>query len=342
MKTTGNSWLVKLFIEANIFAIFVMSWDILSGYTGQENFGHHFFVGVGAFLIGLFTVAFVKPATVDGVQMAAILGFKLPSYLLIIFAGILAALFGVFLGIPCLKLSGPFLALATLSMGLIFHEFVDKILPGLSPMLKAHTTEGIRSIPKLVSSQYTFYYLLLGVLLVSLVLIYTFSRSHYGLVLRAIKEDEPAAKAMGISTTFYKVATFSMAAFFAGVAGAFMAYSLGAISPADVESSTTLKIISMCIVGGMGTISGSFGGAYFLILLMFALKEIARFLTSITGIAAIKTVFVEFEDVFYYGAIVLVLLFMPKGIIATVTKKLAEKPLLKRLGSVFKKEGGAN
>ena len=170
---TDKSWLLKLILSTNIFAIFAISWDILSGYTGQENFGHHFFVGVGGFMVGLFTVALVKPAVVEGRELAAVLSFQVPGGVLIIVAGILSALFGLLIGIPCLKLSGPYLALATLAMGLIFHEFVDKILPGLNSVIKAHATESIRGLPKLVGSSYLFYYLVLIVLLISLVAIYS-------------------------------------------------------------------------------------------------------------------------------------------------------------------------
>lgn len=330
---TGNTWLVKLLTTTNIFAIFAISWDILSGYTGQENFGHHFFVGVGAFLVGLFTIALVRGSTFGGITYPPLINFQLPVPVLILFAGVLSAVFGVLIGIPCLKLAGPYLALATLAMGLIFHEFVDKILPGLHPNLKAHATESIRGIENF-AAPIPFYYIILVVTILSLIIIYSFSRSHYGLVLKAIKKDEPAAKAMGINTTRYKVAIFAGSAFFAGIAGAFLAYALNAISAVDVESNLTIKIISMCIVGGMGTISGSFGGAYFLMALMWGLNEISRTLSDLTGIAEINAAYKIFEDIFYYGAIIIVLLFLPHGVIATIIKKMDKiKARLKRLVS---------
>ena len=319
--STGNSWLVKLITTTNILAIFAISWDILSGYTGQENFGQHFFIGVGAFLVGLFTVALVKGSTFDGVQYQALVSFKIPVPILILGAGVLSAIFGIIIGIPCLKLSGPYLALATLSMGLIFFEFVDKILPGLHPNLKAHATESIRGIENFAST-IPFYYIVLAVTILSLFIIYSFSRSHYGLVLKAIKKDEPAAKAMGINTTFYKVATFAGSAFFAGIAGAFFAYALNAISAADFETSLTIKIIAICIVGGMGTISGSLGGAYLLMALMWGMNEITRLLTDITGILEINAAYKIFEDIFYYGAIILVLLFLPHGVVTSIIKNM--------------------
>lgn len=321
---TGNTWVVKLVIKANIFAIFAISWDILSGYTGQENFGHHFFIGVGSFFVGLLTVALVKSANIDGTALSAVISFKLPPVVIIILAGISSAIFGLLIGIPCLKLAGPYLALATLAMGLIFHEFVDKILPEFSPVIKQHTTEGIRDIPSLASLD-AFYYILLIVLLVSLFVIYSYSRSHYGLVLKAIKKDEPAAKAMGINTTFYKVSIFTGSAFFAGLAGAFYAYFLGTISPDSVESHLTLKIISMCIVGGMGTVSGSFGGAYFLIFMLEIMSQLARGISELTGAYGIREAFKVFEDIFYYGVIILVMLFMPKGIVTTSIKKITDR-----------------
>lgn len=322
---TDVSWVIKLFITTNTFALFAISWDILSGYTGQENFGHHFFIGVGGYLVGLFTVALVKGITISGKVLPAIISFKLPGFVLIILGGLLAAVFGVLIGIPCLKLKGPYLALATLSMGFIFHEFVAKILPTLSPVVKEYTTEGIHNLPKLTGSLTWYYYIILIVLLVSLFLIYSYSRSHYGLVLKAIKDDEPAAKAMGINTTFYKVSIFAGSAFFAGIGGAFFAFTQQSIAPEFIETNLLLKIISICIVGGMGTISGSFGGAYFLMFLIWGMNEIVRVISDITGVRAIIDGYKLFEDIFYYAAIILVMLFMPRGIITTVIKKINNK-----------------
>jgi len=238
-------------------------------------------------------------------------------------SGVTAALFGVIIGIPCLKLSGPYLALSTLAMGLIFYEFVDKILPSINPVIRAHATEGIRDIPSLTGSLTSFYFLVLIIMIISLFIVYSLSRSQFGLVLKAIKKDEPAAKAMGINTTLYKVITFALSAFFAGLAGSLLAYSLGAISPADVKMDLTTKIISMCIVGGIGTISGSFGGAYFLMFLMWGMNEIARLLSQIpiSGFEKIASAYKIFEDIFYYGAIIVFLLFMPNGIVTTIIKK---------------------
>lgn len=327
---TENTWLVKLILTTNIFAIFAISWDILSGYTGQENFGHHFFVGVGGFMVGLFTVALVKPGVVEGATQAALVNVNIPGGILILISGVLAAFFGLLIGVPCLKLSGPYLALATISMGLIFYEFVDKILPGLHPVIKSHATESIRGLPSLVSSPILFYYIVLIVTIISLLVLYSYSRSNYGFVLKAIKKDEPAAKAMSINTTFYKVTVFMVSAFFAGIAGAFLAYSLGSIAGADIQTNLGIKIISMCIVGGIGTISGSFGGSYFLMILLWSMNEIARLLSDITGIDGIVTFYKIFEDIFYFGAIVLVLLFMPHGILTSVINKFNARYLKKK------------
>ena len=327
---TENTWLVKLILTTNIFAIFAISWDILSGYTGQENFGHHFFVGVGGFMVGLFTVALVKPGVVEGATQAALVNVNIPGGILILISGVLAAFFGLLIGVPCLKLSGPYLALATISMGLIFYEFVDKILPGLHPVIKSHATESIRGLPSLVSSPILFYYIVLIVTIISLLVLYSYSRSNYGFVLKAIKKDEPAAKAMSINTTFYKVTVFMVSAFFAGIAGAFLAYSLGSIAGADIQTNLGIKIISMCIVGGIGTISGSFGGSYFLMILLWSMNEIARLLSDITGIDSIVTFYKIFQDIFYFGAIVLVLLFMPHGILTSVINKFNARYLKKK------------
>ncbi len=322
---TDNTWIVKLFISANIFALFAISWDFLSGYTGQENFGHHFFVGVGGFMVGLFTVALVKGATIEGVEYAPLIGFQLPALVIILAGGVLSAFFGLLIGIPCLRLSGLFLALATLAMGLIFVEFTDNILPILHPVLTTYCTEGVYNIPHLTGGNITlFYYITLSVMVVSLLIIYTYTRSHYGLLLKAIKEDETATKAVGINTTYYKVAIFAVSAFFAGVGGTFYAYSIGAITGMYIDTHLLLKIVSICIVGGMGTITGSFGGAYFLMFVLMGMDEIARFISDVTDMTGIRAAYSIFEDIFYYGVIVIVMLFMPDGVITTFIRKCTD------------------
>jgi branched-chain amino acid transport system permease protein len=319
---TDSTWIVKLFISANIFAILAMSWDLLSGYTGQENFGHHFFVGVGGYTVGLLTVALVKGATIEGVELPAILGINVPSVVIILVGGLVGAMFGFLIGVLCLRLAGPYLALATLAMGFIFIEFTDRILPGLNPVLETHSTEGIYNLPHLTGGNIgALYYIVLLALIGSLLFNYIFTRSHYGLLLKAIREDETATKALGINTTFHKVMVFTISAFFAGIGGTFLAYSVQAIAASYVDTHLLLKIISICILGGMGTITGGFGGAYFLMLALLGMDEIARLVADITGIMEIRSAYKIFEDLFYYGVIIVVMLFMPEGIITSMIKK---------------------
>ncbi len=321
---TGSTWFVKLFISANIFAIFAMSWDFISGYTGQENLGHHFFVGIGSFLVGLFTVSLVKGALIEGQNLPPIISFHLHPIILILLGGFLAALFGLLIGIPCLRLEGLYLGLATLATGLIFFEFTDSILPTLHPVLKAHSTEGIYGLPKLVDHIVIFYFIIYVFLFLVLFFLYTYTRSNYGLILKAIKEDEIATKAVGINTTFYKVSAFVVSAFIAGIAGTLFAYNIEAVSPYYVDTFLLVKIISICIVGGMGTITGGFGGSYFLVLLLLGMDEASRFLEDVTDISEIRDAYKIFEDIFYYGCIVLVMLFMPDGVITTAIRKTTD------------------
>ncbi len=319
---TDSTWIVKLFISANIFAIFAISWDLLSGYTGQENFGHHFFVGVGGYTVGLLTVALVQGAMIEGMETPAIIGINFPSFVIILLGGIGGATFGFLIGVLCLRLAGPYLALATLAMGFIFIEFTDRILPGLNPVLETHSTEGIYNLPHLTGGNIgAFYYIVLFVLIGTFLFNYVLTRSHYGLLLKAIREDETATKALGINTTFHKVLVFTISAFFAGIGGTFLAYSVQAIAASYVDTHLLLKIISICIVGGMGTITGGFGGAYFLMFALLGMDEIARFVADITGIMEIRSAYKIFEDLFYYGVIIVVMLFMPEGIISAAIKK---------------------
>lgn len=281
----NNAYLLSVFILACIYTVYVAAWDLLSGFTGQENFGFALFIGAGAYFIGFMT-KFAAP---------------LSPWVGIPAGGITAALIGLALGAPCLRLKGPYLALATLAAAAI----ADRLAIIFSNYTGGE--DGIFGIPFLTASPISDYYAALCFMTVSVGIMYYIGQSYIGLLLKAIRQDELSAEASGVNTTFYKVAAFVVSAFFGGMAGAFNAHYLGYVGPdAVLASHISLNVIIMAIVGGTGSIINAACGAFFMAVMAEYLKE-----------------FGEYHLLIYSSLLIIVLLFMPKGIFTTIFHRFA-------------------
>lgn len=286
----GKYSITELFLYGNIYLIYATAWDLLSGYTGQESFGHSLFIGMAAYLTG-----FLGFKLMD----LGILSFATPFVVNLLLGALLAAVFGLLIGIPSLKLKGPFLALATLSSAALGREMVM--------VFSSYTggEEGMSGIPSV--SGFSAYYLSLLIMALGVGISYVISRSKYGTLLKGIREDEAAAKAIGINTTFYKVGTFMISAALAGLAGAFHAYYNSSASPSLISSDLSIEIITFAVVGGIGTITGPIGGVYFLWILGYFLNSWIP----------------EFKTIIYMILMVMVMILMPKGAFTSLVEKIS-------------------
>ena len=216
-----NPYVVGILIDASIVAIFVASWDILGGYAGQVSFGHALFFGIAAYASGILNTR-----------------LAFPPWMSIPIAVIVAISVGLLVGIPCLRLKGPFLALATLAFPIILSGLFAATQ--LSPITGGEY--GIRGINRLIPSidRYTDriidYYIGLGVMLISALILFMIGNSRLGTIFRAVREDETAAEASGISTTRYKLVAFVLSGLFAGLSGCLFAHYRGVVSPAATLS----------------------------------------------------------------------------------------------------------
>ena len=175
-----NSYLLGVLSVALIYALWAVSWDFMSGLTGRENFGHALFIGAGGYTAGFMnTVWFI-----DG-------WWSIPA------AMVVASIFAVVVGLPTLRLKGPYFALAMLSASVIMERLM------LIYWEYTGGEEGINGIEPLFDSQLTFYYFALAVLLVVTVALVMLARSNWGLVLRAIRGDEATCQAAGLNVTWY-------------------------------------------------------------------------------------------------------------------------------------------
>lgn len=282
---TTDPFVLGVLVLANVYAIFSTSWDILSGFTGKENFGHSLFIGVGAY---------------GAAYLNTLLGVS--PWLNLLLGGLIGALFGFLIGLPCLRLSGPYLALATVAaagiadrLALIFSEYTGG-------------EEGLYGLDSFTASAVWDYYISLGLLIITVVILMWIGYSKTGLILRSILFDEAASEASGIDTTRYKLGAFTVSAFFAGMAGAFYAHYQMYAGPAYLSIVMSITVIVMSVVGGMGTIVGPMLGAF----LLTVLNEFLRVIGDLRLLV-------------YAGLLVLILLFIPRGIFTTLMEHLPRK-----------------
>jgi branched-chain amino acid transport system permease protein len=281
----GGNYLIGVLTVSVIYGIWAVSWDFMSGLTGRENFGHSLFIGVGAYTAGFLNTTF---------------GFSgwwsLPA------AMIMAMVFALVMGLPTLRLKGPYFALAMLSGAVIMQRLM------LIFWEQTGGEEGINGIEPLIRSQLGMYYFALAALVLVTVLLLALARSHWGLILRAIRGDEATCQAAGINVTFYKIASLVISAAFAGAGGAIYAHYQLQVSPQLFAVVTSITIITMVYVGGMASIYGPVGGAILLVLLTELLRN-----------------FGEWRLMIYSCTLILILFFLPNGLIAPTWRRVKSR-----------------
>jgi branched-chain amino acid transport system permease protein len=232
---------------ANIWAIFAMSWDIISGHTGYISFGHSLLSGAAAY-----TTAMI----VFNVDPNASIAITFPLSVLAAFV------VGMLFALPSLRLRGPYFSLLTFVSVLIAVKLIF--------VFSAYTNSelGISAVPVISYNNFVLYYTtLVPMLLIAAVLVFI-SRSDVGLVLSAIRENEPAVEAAGLDTTKFKIGAFAISAIPMGIGGALLAHYYGNVSPATVlVVDRSIEMIAMAAIGGMGSILGPLAGAYLLVYL---------------------------------------------------------------------------
>ncbi|MEM4004386.1 MAG: branched-chain amino acid ABC transporter permease [Desulfurococcaceae archaeon] len=286
---TGNDYLVHLMILAYIYMIVASGLDILVGYTGALNLGQAGFFAIGAYTSTLLSMkANVSP------------------WLGLILGGLLASVLGLVLGIPSLRLRGPYLAISTLGFGVIVYI----LLINLEEITRGPL--GIPGIPALPSigplnfaNRGIYYYFAMVLSLTCILALKLLSISRFGRVLVAIREDEDAAKAIGVNIAFYRLAAFMVSSFFAGLAGALYAHYVRYINPDLSALGESISILTMTLLGGFGTVVGPAIGAVILILIAELLRPL-----------------LEYRFLIYGALIMLIVRFLPGGLYSIIEKYL--------------------
>ncbi len=283
-----NLYIMNIIIKIIIYIVLALGLNILVGYTGLVSLGQAGFVAIGAYTTAIVTTRF---------------GFNF--FTSIILAVILSICVGVIVALPTLRLTGTYLAIITLGFG----EIVRTIIIVWEPVTNGPL--GIRNIPKpsifglqLTLNNGGLYYLSLLLLFLVLIVNIRFYNSKTGRALRSIKRDETASIMMGISTTYYKVLAFVLSAIISAISGAVYSTQLGYIDQNTFTFDMSTMILSIVILGGMGTIRGMVLGSVILVIL----PEMSRSL-------------MDYRFVMYGLILVLMMRFRPQGILGWRSRK---------------------
>lgn len=295
LQNFGNAW-VRIADMALLYVLLALGLNIVVGYAGLLDLGYVAFYAIGAYMFGLSA----SPHLLEAFPAMASLfpqGLHTPLWMVLPLAAVLAGFFGVLLGAPTLRLRGDYLAIVTLGFGEIIRVFLNNLD---NPVNITNGPKGINQIDSLhifgldlgkkllvngfeVASVSLYYYLFLLLVVVSVIVCHRLELSRVGRAWMAIREDEIAAKAMGINTRNLKLLAFGMGATFGGVSGAMFAAFQGFISPESFSLMESVMIVAMVVLGGVGHLPGVILGAVLLSALPEVLRYVAGPLQNMTG-----------------------------------------------------------
>jgi branched-chain amino acid transport system permease protein len=265
----GSDYLSKVVITGMILAIFAASWDLLAGFAGQVSFGHAAFFGISGYV----TAAFVK-------------FYGAPWFIALIIGAGYAVVASILIGVPCLRLRGPYLALGTLAFALILYNlFLTGTWLG--------GTQGISGLRSLGAVSVVFY-IIAAIMVGSLIIMRAIVDSRLGTILKAIRDDEVGADATGINTTTYKLIAFMVSGLFAGISGGLFVLDATAVNPALFQPLYSFYAIIMASIGGLATIYGSIVGAFLFTLLSEFLRPLAA--ASLLIFATLLILIIRFAE----------------------------------------------
>ena len=282
---TQNPYLIRVVILTSIFAILAASWDLLSGFTGQMNFGHALFFGMGAYTSAMLNVHLhISPW--GSVPLGALA----------------AVLTGLIVGIPCLRLKHTYLALTTMAFPIILMGIVFALPDFTGGEL------GISGLQRLSNSLLGNYYIHVVAMLALCTIMWKITDSNTGIIFHAIREDELAVKASGINTTRYKLLAFCLSGFFAGLAGGLYAHYMRIAGPSTLEVSMSFTVVIWAVFGGMATIYGPVAAVF----ILFPMLELVRF-------------WPKYRTMIFAAVVLLILLYMPEGLIHWIRDKIEKE-----------------
>ncbi|MDD2542493.1 MAG: branched-chain amino acid ABC transporter permease [Desulfuromonadaceae bacterium] len=287
-----NPYYLQILVNIGIGIILALGLNVITGLTGQLSLGHAAFMSIGAFTSAVLTTRFNMPFSMN-----------------LILTGFITASVAAIIGLPILRLTGDYLAICTLG----FAEIVKVVF------LNLDITNGALglSVPA-PSTTIPLPVIVWTIVVLTIICVSFIHSSRFGRALMAIRGDEIAAEAMGINVTLYKVQSFALGSFIAGVGGGLYAHFMGYINPSDFGFLKSVDILSMVVLGGLGSITGSVVGAS----ILSAAPEFLRFMAS-------------YRMLVYGGLLVSMMIFRPNGLMGGISftglvlRALGRKPHMK-------------
>ncbi len=327
LQIVGDAW-VRIAAFALLYIMLALGLNIVVGLAGLLDLGYIAFYAVGAYSFALLSSNQLT-SNFDALGAMFPNGFDVSIWLIIPLGAGLAATFGIILGTPVLKLRGDYLAIVTLGFGEIIRIFMNNLNAPVNITNGPQGISGIHGVRMFgwdlnrnisigsytITSVTQYYWLFLALVTLTVIICYRLQDSRIGRAWMAMREDEIAAKAMGINTRNMKLLAFSMGATFGGVAGVMFAAFQGFVSPESFSLMESINVLAMVVIGGMGNIPGVILGA----ILLSVLPEALRYTGFISDWQqhAFNHVYVDtgiLRQLIYSMAMILVMLIRPKGL----------------------------
>ena len=292
LSVSGGSYYINAVNLIAIYAIVAVGLNILVGYTGQISLGHAGFFAIGAYA-----------------QALLVARGDVPVLLALVVAGLIAAVFGLLLGLPALRLEGPYLAIATLGFGMAVCQIIGRLdflggrdgfivpAPGLSGWVRAWIAHLYTPELAVDAPQYAMYLLIIPICVLLTIAAVNLMKSKVGRAFVAIRDSEVAAETIGINLTRYKTTAFAVSAFYTGLAGGLYAHNMTFINPESFDLRLSIMFLAMVVVGGLGSVLGSHLGALLITLLMFSLTAVR-----------------DVPEIIFGAIMILIILFEPLGL----------------------------
>ncbi len=316
----GGENTFKLLIAPNLWQccyliILAASLNLVLGFLGQLSLGHCGFMAIGAYAAALISLAFERAEFFDGKDD---ISYIFVIVVCILAAGILAAIVGVLVGVPALRLKGDYLAIITLGFGMIIVNIINNLpFAGQEGLAEGSASASLykNGLGFGTASKVTFIWVAIITTLICIAMMFMFVRSKYGRAIKAIRDDEIAASASGINTSYYKVFTFAYSAFFAGIAGALYSCANATLSTSSFAFANgsilnSTFVVVMVVLGGMGSLTGSIFSAVIMFLVNYQIKN-GTWVKDLP--AGLQGIF-EFPMLVYAVVLIIVIMFRPKGI----------------------------
>lgn len=293
--TTNDLGTLGTLTNVLMFIVLAQAWNILGGYGGYLNLGMAAFFGLGAYAAGVLSYQ-----------------YGLSPFITVPLAGIAGVVFGVLVGVPSLRLRGPYFAILTLIIGFLMQTIT--LNAGITRGAMGMYLEALPFSPRVTAQLFYFVYLVLAA--AAILLVYRIEHSKFGYALVAIREDEEAAEILGVRTTWLKIVALLIGAFIAGIVGAIYAYRINYIEPFGTFSiAISIDVVLMTLVGGSGTWQGPVIGVPLVMLIAEILRVgVTRFDVFGTNVPT------EFNRVVFGVILVIVALYAREGVIGLFRK----------------------